>query len=144
MKPFLGGFKLDLCYKCSYIFIMKTINKPMFKPVRTSKGEVVRFRIDLMRKKAWVEAMKKLGVKDFSSYARQAIDGAIDRDFRAKDPKWQAFIKAVAPVSKKFLGYQLIDNPSLRNQDLTETEKILFKRGQELAHSRGIKHNKPL
>ena len=108
-----------------------------------NKGEVVRFRIDLMRKKAWAEAMEELGVKDFSSYARQAIDGAIERDFRSKNPKWQEFLKAVKDISIKILGYQLIDNASLRNQDLSETEAILFKRGQELGHSRGITHTKP-
>ena len=123
---------------------MRPNQKPMFKPMRDNKGEVVRFRVDLMRKKAWVEAMEALGVKDFSSYARQAIDGAIDLDFRAKDPKLQEFLKAVKVISIKILGYQLIDNPSLRNQNLTETENILFKRGQELARTRGITHTKEL
>ncbi len=112
--------------------------------IRHNKSEMIRFRVDLMRKKAWVEGMEALGIKDFSSYARQAIDGAIDRDFRAKDPKWQEFLKAVKDISIKILGYQLVDNPSLRNQDLTETENIFFKRGQELARARGITQTKEL
>lgn len=103
---------------------------------RMTKGETVRFRIDMMRKKHWVEAMKELGVKDFSSYARQAVDAAFQRDFRAKDPKWQKFLKAVAPISREILGYELVDRPSDRMENQEAIERILFKRGQALAKDR--------
>jgi len=46
-----------------------------------------------------------LGVKDFSSFARGAIQEAIEMGFRASDPKWKAFIEAIQPTAKEILGY---------------------------------------
>ena len=48
---------------------------------------------------------KALGVKDFSSFARGAVQTAIEMGRKAHDPKWQGFIEAIQPIAKKKLGY---------------------------------------
>jgi len=118
---------------------MKNNRKSTLKPKIKSQGEVVKFRIDLIRKNGWAEAMKEFGVKDFSSYARRAIDRSIALDRRSKDPKWQNFLSRVQDVAKDVLGYGLVDNLQ-HLEKLSAIEGLLFKRGQELAKKRGIKN----
>ena len=118
---------------------MKNARKSVLKPKMANQGEVIKFRIDLLRKKGWAESMKELGVKDFPSYARHAIDRSIALDLRSKDKKWQKFLSRTQDIAKEVLGYGLADNLE-HLENLTKIEKILFKRGQELAKKRGIKN----
>ncbi len=110
-----------------------------FKLVKPNKDNVVVFRVDTLRKKGWAEAMAELGIEDFSSYVRKAVDRSIALDRRSLDPKWQEFLSKVQDIALGVLGYRLIDNPDSRYAKMTATEDSLFARGQQLAKERGVK-----
>lgn len=80
-----------------------------FPVIREEEEKTVtfRFRATPSQAKYWEDSLKDLGVKDFSSFARGAIQAAVEMGFKAKDPKWQDFIEAIQPVAKKKLGYGL-------------------------------------
>lgn len=99
---------------------------------RIPKSVTLRFRVDPFRYKGWVEAMEKLRVDDFSSYARQAIGRAIFQDLRTADPKWQSFVEATRPLAISILGYDISDNAEDRTENLTQIEKLLADRAREL------------
>ena len=88
--------------------------------LREKKDDTLRFRASIRQKEYWVNALKELGVDDFSSYARFAIDRAVSQDLLSKDPKWQEFIREIQPIAKKLLGYEIQDNLSLRTKNLAE------------------------
>jgi len=96
---------------------------------RPVKDYTLRFRVDEKRRAYWVEAMKELGVSDFSSYSRAAIDRAIHQDLRSKDPKWQDFIKAIQAKAKEILGHGISDDFRDRVENLTEIDRILARKG---------------
>jgi hypothetical protein len=92
---------------------------------RGSKDEVLRFRVDPRQKQYWLKAMEKLGVEDFSSYARQAIDRAISQDLRSSNPQWQEFIKAIQPMAAKHLGHEVSDNARDRLENQREIDQTV-------------------
>ena len=111
---------------------MKTLVKHTHKnraarPVR--KEDILRFRVDPRQKKYWLDAMCELGVEDFSSYAREAIDRAIGQDLQSKDPKWQAFMQAIQPQAKEILGVALKDNAKARVEFANGIEKARKSKG---------------
>ena len=73
------------------------------------KHIVIKLRVSPSQLKLWSESLKKLGVIDFSSFARGAIQGAIETSFRAKDPIWKVFVQKIQPVALKVLGYGVFD-----------------------------------
>ena len=99
--------------------------------VRGNKAELLRFRVDPRQKQYWLKALAQLGVEDFSSYARAAVDRAISQDLRSLDPKWQDFVKAIQPQAKSILGVEVSDNARDRNENLGEINKALEKHGRQ-------------
>jgi hypothetical protein len=93
------------------------------------KAHTLRFRVDEKRRAYWVEAMKELGVSDFSSYSRAAIDRAIHQDLRSKDPKWQEFIKAIQSKAREILGRGISDSFQDRVENLSAIDGILYRKG---------------
>ncbi len=82
--------------------------KSSFFPVirgEEEKSITLRFRATPSQAKYWEESLKALGVKDFSSFARGAVQAAIEMGQKAHDPKWQDFLEAIQPIAKKKLGY---------------------------------------
>lgn len=69
------------------------------------KSVTLKFRATPSQAKYWEESLRGLGVKDFSSFARGAIQAAIEMGQKANDPKWQEFLEAIQPIAKKKLGY---------------------------------------
>ena len=69
------------------------------------KFVMIRFKAKSSQAKYWEESLKALGVKDFSSFARGAVQAAIEMGQKAHDPKWQDFLEAIQPMAKKKLGY---------------------------------------
>ena len=107
------------------------IRKARNRPKRNTKSHTLRFRVDPKRKDHWDQAMKELGVPDFSSYCRAAIDRAIHQDLRSRDPKWRAFIKAIQPKAREILGHGISDNFKDRVENLSEIEAILHRIGSK-------------
>jgi len=60
-----------------------------------------RFRVTKTQSDHIDESLEKLGVKDFSSFARGAVFNAIEMGFRAKDPQWESFIEAIQATAKR-------------------------------------------
>jgi|SRR5665213_64919 len=92
---------------------MKTIekNKPFHTPIRDEKEvkQVVSLRVKPSQAKYWKEMGEKLGIKDFSSFVRGAVDSAIHSSLRNEDPKWQEFMEAIQPTAKRILGHGFFD-----------------------------------
>ena len=91
------------------------------------KEESLRFRATTRQLEFWIKALKDIGVKDFSSYARMAIDRAIFQDMRSKDPKWKEFIAAIQDQAKKHLGAEIDDTLNSRLENLSEIYDVLWK-----------------
>lgn len=94
------------------------------KTTRGNKAETLRFRVDPRQKEYWQKAMAELGIPDFSTYARAAIDRAIQQDLRSSDPKWQEFIKAIQPQANAILGMEVSDKAQDRIESPAETAEI--------------------
>jgi hypothetical protein len=71
---------------------------------KENKDDVVRFRVSASQKAIWEEALGHMGVRDFSSFYRGAIEAAIVMSERADDPTWQKFLKDIQAASKKRFG----------------------------------------
>lgn len=91
---------------------MKAIekNKPFHSPIRDGKvKQVVSLQVKASQAKYWKQMAEKLGIDDFSSFVRGAVDSAIHSSSRNEDSKWQEFIEAIQPTAKKILGYGFFD-----------------------------------
>ncbi len=118
---------------------MKTVHKAkVVHLISGNKEETVRFRIDPITKQHWGESFERLGVKDFSSYARRAVERAIQQDFRAADPKWQAFLEASKDLAIKYLGYALGDEKKDYSR-LKEIEDLKLELGSKMAREKGLR-----
>lgn len=120
----LGGNNVTLAHK---------IQKPLetkftaIRVLRGNKAETLRFRVDPRQKQYWLKALAQLGVEDFSSYARSAVDRAISQDLRSMDPKWQDFVKAIQPKAKEILGTEVSDSAKDRIENMAEINRALEK-----------------
>ena len=93
-----------------------------------AKDDILRFRVHPKQKQYWLKALAKLGVEDFSTYARAAVERAIAQDLRAAEPQWQEFIKAIQPKAKEILGVEVSDDPKDRLENMNEINEVLEKR----------------
>lgn len=66
---------------------------------------VVSLQVKLSQAKYWKQMTRKLGIKDFSSFIRGAVDSAFHSSLRNEDPKWHEFIEAIQPTAKRILGH---------------------------------------
>lgn len=84
---------------------------PFFPAIRgeEQKASTISFRVKPSQEKRWKEAAQKLGIKDFSSFIRGAIESAIFSSLRAQDPHWQKFVDAIQPTAQKVLGHGFYD-----------------------------------
>jgi hypothetical protein len=96
--------------------------------LRGSRDITLRFRVHASQKQYWFKALAKLGVEDFSTYARAAVERAITQDLRSLEPQWQEFVKAIQPIAKEKLGVQVSDDPKDRLENMDEVNKVLAKR----------------
>ena len=71
--------------------------------------QVVSIRLKPSEVRYWKAMAAKLGIKDFTSFIRGAVNWAIQTSLRSQDPKWQEFVEAVQPAAKRILGHGFFD-----------------------------------
>ena len=84
---------------------------PLFPVIHgeEQKAVTISFRVKPTQEKLWKDSAKELGIKDFSSFIRGAIESALFASRRAQDPHWQKFIEAIQPTAQKVLGHGFYD-----------------------------------
>jgi uncharacterized protein (DUF1778 family) len=84
---------------------------PLFPVIRgeEQKAVTISFRVKPSQEKHWKEAAQKLGIKDFSSFIRGAVESAMFSAQRAQDPQWQKFVEAIQPTAQRVLGHGFYD-----------------------------------
>jgi len=84
---------------------------PLFPVIREEeqKAVTISLRVKPSQEKHWKEVAQKLGVQDFSSFIRGAVESAIFSAQRAQDPQWQKFVEAIQPTAQKVLGHGFYD-----------------------------------
>ncbi len=89
-----------------------TIHKmPLFPVIQGEepKAVTISFRVKPSQEKRWKDAAKDIGIHDFSSFIRGAIESALFASQRARDPQWQRFVEAIQPTAQKVLGHGFYD-----------------------------------
>jgi uncharacterized protein (DUF1778 family) len=84
---------------------------PLFQVIQgeEQKAITLSFRVKPSQEQRWKEAAQNLGVHDFSSFIRGAVESAIFSAQRAQDPQWQKFVEAIQPTAQKVLGHGFYD-----------------------------------